>query len=93
MWTFQLSRARAGFERWVDEPRPSWAASFVRQALEASDVFEPSSARPDVARDITTHTARMDGLAAFRHETLEGHLLLVGVEGLTPADEAQLQAS
>jgi hypothetical protein len=83
-----VARARR-FRALVYEPRPSWSASFVRQALEASDVFDPS-ALARTSRGISTHTVRTEVSLPSDLNALDA-VIVSGLDALTAADEARLE--
>lgn len=78
------------FRALVYEPRPSWAASFVRQALEASDVFD-LSALARTSRGIATGTVRTEVSLPSDLNALDA-VIVSGLDALTAADEARLEA-
>ena len=73
----------------VYEPRPSWAAAFVRRSIESDPVFVTASlVRPSRGRGVTVGP----GLPALSDETLATYqAVLVGApEELTPSEVAAL---
>jgi len=67
------------------EPRPSWGASFVRQALERDQVFE-LNARTETSRGIHTETRQAPAVLRFSDVETFDVLVIGGVEALTRAD-------
>lgn len=73
----------------VYEPRPSWPAGFVRQALEGDAVFDVS-ATARTSRAVATETARAPrSLAALDHDSIDA-IVVGGLEGLTDSELAVL---
>lgn len=74
----------------VYEPRPSWSAAFVRQAIEANDMFEPIGLAR-TSRGVATHTAGAP--ASLRSSDLDevDAIVVSGLEALSAADQAQLE--
>ncbi len=68
----------------VFEPRPSWAAGFVRQALERDPAFEVQS-RTNTSTGIRTETIRAGGLSMSNTDAFDV-LAIGGLEALAPAD-------
>ena len=74
----------------VFEPRPAWAATFIRQALEGHAVFQPSGLAR-TSRGIATHTAGVP--AALTSAALDevDAVVVTGLEALSRADQEELQ--
>jgi hypothetical protein len=68
----------------VFEPRPSWAAGFVRQALEQDPAFDVQS-RTNTSKGISTQTIRPGGLSMANPDAFDV-LAVGGLEALTQAD-------
>ena len=84
-----LARERR-FRVFVYEPRPSWPASFVRQAIEASELFEPITLAR-TSRGISTHTSRTPALLRASDLDEVDAIVVSGLEALSAADQAQLE--
>ena len=72
----------------VYEPRPSWAAAFVRQALESDQVFEVQ-ARTNTSSGIGTMTAQVKGAGLAETDAYDA-LAIGGLESVTPVDLERL---
>jgi hypothetical protein len=83
-----FSRARQ-FRVFIYEPRPSWAASFVRQAIEAHQIFQVVGAAR-TSRGAATVTS--EALASLTSSQLDeaDAVIVSGLDALSTADEAQL---
>ena len=84
-----LARERR-FRVFVYEPRPSWSASFVRQAIEASEMFEPITLAR-TSRGISTHTGGTPAFLGASDLDDVDAIVVSGLEALSAPDQAQLE--
>ena len=77
------------FRVFVYEPRPTWTASFVRQSLEAHDLFDVVGVTR-TSRGVATVTSRTGPVLTASQLDEVDALIVSGLEDLSVEDESQL---